>query len=451
MLNDRSYLSITQINNYIKSKLNEDQNLKACFVKGEISNFKYNQTGHLYFSLKDETCRINVVMFKTNASKLKFVPKEGMQVLIAGYISCYVQSGNYQLYINEMIEDGVGNLHIKFEELKQKLSKEGLFDSNHKKRIPKVPKKIGIITASTGAAIKDILSTLKRRFPATETILFPSLVQGEEAKFSIVKQIEKAQTMDLDVLIIGRGGGSILDLWAFNEEIVARAVFNCTIPIISAVGHEVDFTICDFVSDVRAATPSAAAEIAVPNIIEVVKYLNTAYDRLNNLIKNKVEKSTTKLCAIKNSYIMEEPYRLFETKILFLDKLIEFLELNFKNLYTANVHRFEKLKNNYILNNPKILYDNKKMVISKLIENLNGSYQKFIVKNDNRLSVLTEKCILLNPLSSLDRGYSILRKENSIISDISNLKNNDLINIKIKNGSIDAKVTNIIKESLNEK
>ena len=245
-MNDK-YLTVSVINRYIKHRLDTDVNLQTVFIKGEISNFKAHSTGHLYFSIKDETSKINAIMFSKSASKLQFNPTDGTKVLITGRISVYEATGNYQIYVDDMQEDGLGNLYIEFEKLKKKLEQEGLFDSKYKKAIPKYPEKIGVITANTGAAIKDILTTIKRRYPIAQVILFPSLVQGENAAADIVRNINLASNYDLDVLIVGRGGGSIEDLWPFNEECVARAIFDCNIPVISAVGHEIDFTIADFV------------------------------------------------------------------------------------------------------------------------------------------------------------------------------------------------------------
>ena len=283
------YLSVSTISRYIKHLLDTDKNLQTIFIKGEISNLKQHSSGHIYFSLKDETSKINAIMFSNNAKKLNFVPTDGTKVLAIGRVSLYEATGNYQIYINEMLEDGVGNLYIAFEKLKEKLSKEGLFQEKYKVLIPKYPAKIGVVTANTGAAIKDIISTIKRRYPIAEVYLFSSLVQGEQAKYDLVKKIEQADQFGVDVIIVGRGGGSIEDLWPFNEEIVAKAIFDCKTPIISAVGHEIDYTIADFVADLRAPTPTGAAEIAVPNIIDIISHLNHLKIRLNETILKKIK------------------------------------------------------------------------------------------------------------------------------------------------------------------
>ena len=284
------YITVGQLTRYIKYKIDNDPNLEEVYLKGEISNFKAHSRGHFYFTLKDESSRINAIMFQSSAKKVPFIPQDGMKVLIKGKVSVYPETGSYQIYVSEMLEDGVGNLYIAFEQLKKKLKEEGLFDKDKKKKIPKIPEKIGVVTAPTGAAIRDITSTIKRRWPLAEVYLFPALVQGEGAKESVAKKIKQADNYGLDILIIGRGGGSIEDLWAFNEEIVARAIFEAKTPIISAVGHEVDFTIADFVADMRAPTPTGAAEMSVPDIKDVLNYLNQVKIRESISIKNILDK-----------------------------------------------------------------------------------------------------------------------------------------------------------------
>ena len=279
-MNNDKYLSVSALTGYLKYKFDSDEHLKCVFLKGEISNFKKHTSGHLYFSVKDEKSKINAIMFSVNAKSVNFTPADGSKVLLVGRVSVYESTGNYQIYVDEMLEDGIGNLYVAFEKLKNDLQKEGLFEETHKKQLPKFPKRVGVVTAPTGAAIRDIISTIKRRYPICEIIVFPSLVQGDGAATDIVRNIKEAENYNLDVLIVGRGGGSIEDLWPFNEEIVARAIFDCTIPTISAVGHEIDFTISDFVADHRAPTPTGAAEIAVPNIVDVEKYLNQLEIRL---------------------------------------------------------------------------------------------------------------------------------------------------------------------------
>ena len=412
---ERRYITVTTLNKYLKNKFDTDPNIQTLGIKGEISNFKGHTRGHLYFTLKDEGSRINAVMFSTHASKLNFVPKDGMKVLVIGRVSVYEPTGGYQIYVNEMISDGVGNLYLKFEELKKQLAKEGLFNSEHKKTIPKFPKKIGIVTAPTGAAIKDILSTIKRRFPSTETVLFPALVQGELAAPDIVKQIKRADQYNLDVLIVGRGGGSIEDLWAFNEEIVARAIYEAKTPIISAVGHEIDFTISDFVSDLRAPTPTGAAEMAVPNIIDVKNFINQLNIRLNKNISNIIEFNKKRLDNYKTNYVLTNPLATFEIKEQKIDTLIDNLNNKIKNILDSSSKRLENTKKNYTINNPDTI----------------------INKYNNTYELLLNKLNLLNPLNILSKGYSVVKKDNIVIKDIKDINIKDKLNIKLCKGNID--------------
>jgi exodeoxyribonuclease VII large subunit len=414
------YLSITAITRYLKYKFDTDDHLQNIYLKGEISNFKSHTRGHFYFTLKDETSRISAIMFASNATKLLFTPEDGMKVLVRGKISVYEPTGNYQIYVDEMQEDGIGNLYIAFEQLKAKLDKEGLFDVAHKKPIPKMPRRIGIVTAPTGAAIKDILSTIKRRYPICETILFPSLVQGAEAHTNIVKQIEKAQAYDIDILIVGRGGGSIEDLWPFNEEDVARAIYNCKIPVISAVGHEIDYTISDFVADVRAATPTASAEIAVPNIADLLTYIDNLKIRANKVILNKMENLKLRLSKLRDSYVLNNPLHMYQVKEQLLDSLIERANMTITSIIYKRMERLNHLRDSYILNNPLKILDRPKITLNKYIEKLD----------------------VLNPLNTLKRGYTIVKKDNQAIYNLKQLNVNDNIDIIFNKGIVNA---NIIK------
>lgn len=420
-MNDSSkYLTVTALTRYIKYKIDSDEHLRQVFLRGEISNFKSHTTGHLYFSLKDETSKINAIMFNTNAKKIEFKPADGMKVLIVGRISVYEATGNYQIYVDEMIQDGIGNLYLEFEKLKKKLAEEGLFDKSKKKSIPLFPEKIGIVTAPTGAAIKDILSTIKRRYPVCKTYLFPSLVQGEFAKDDIVKKIKLAQTYDLDVLIVGRGGGSIEDLWPFNEEVVARAIFDCKIPVISAVGHEVDFTIADFVADLRAPTPTGAAELAVPNIFDVIKQINNFKIRLNENINTKINYQKLKLDSIKSSFVIKNPMLMYENKKQKIDQFFENLNKNIFINVSKKRMELDNIKNHYILKNPIVLYEKKKDYLSNLIQKLE----------------------LVNPLNILKKGYTLTYVEDKLIKNIKDVKIDDTIKIRLSDGFIISKVIN---------
>ena len=421
---ERKFITVTTLNKYLKNKFDTDPNIQRVSLKGEISNFKGHSRGHLYFTLKDEQSRINAVMFSFNAGKLTFIPEDGMKVLVIGRVSIYEATGAYQIYIESMEEDGIGNLHLKFEALKKELSQKGLFDEKHKKEIPKYPEKIGIITAPTGAAIKDILTTLKRRYPAVETILFPSLVQGPYAKDDLIKQLKEAENYDLDLLIIGRGGGSIEDLWPFNEEDLAYAIYDSKIPIISAVGHEIDFTISDFVADLRAPTPTAAAELAVPNISNLNILLKQYYIRSSNIIKNSLDYNISKLKSIKENRVLTNPLAVYEVKEEKLSIIITNLNnyINNKILHSKNL--LNRYTENYVLNNPESLFKTK----------------------ENNYQILLNKLELLNPISILNKGYSIVKIENKIIKNTNYLKVGDNLNIKLSKGYIDAKIEKVGKE-----
>ena len=396
------YITVTQLTRYIKFKLDNDENLMQVFLKGEISNFKAHTRGHYYFTIKDEFSRINAIMFATNVKKLKFLPQDGMKVMLTGRISVYEASGTYQIYVNDMIEDGIGNLYVAYEQLKAKLEKEGLFDPSHKKRIPKFPEKIGIITAPTGAAIRDILSTIQRRWPIAETLLFPSLVQGAAAAPSVVRQIEQAQAYDLDVLIVGRGGGSIEDLWCFNDENVARAIYHSRIPVISAVGHEIDFTIADFVADLRAPTPSAAAELAVDDFRSVLESFHMYGDRLQRAMNSKTELFAAKLKAYE--------------------------------------HRFQYLS-------PESMLREKRQYASELEECLRSSMEQKLTEKRHELAIWIQRFEGLSPLRKLNGGYAFVSdSDGHAVTEISQIKKGDRISIAVTDGVIEAVADRIRKE-----
>ena len=420
---NNEYITISELTRYIKGIIDNNEFLNKVYIKGEISNFKNHTRGHYYFTLKDEKSRVNAVMFASSVKNIKFMPNDGMKVLVTGRISVYEATGGYQIYVDDMVEDGVGNLYVAFEQLKEKLGKEGLFDVAHKKKIRKVPRKIGIITASTGAAIKDILTTIKRRFPVCETILFPSLVQGEKAKEDIVRNIELANTYDLDTLIVGRGGGSIEDLWPFNEEIVARAIYNSKIPVISAVGHEIDYTIVDFVADLRAPTPTAAAELAVPDITTILSYLDTAKVRSSNAISNLCDSKRMLLNKLEDSYILKRPMAIYEAKEQKLDNLIDNLRnaIN-KKIEIKKVKLFE-LTNSYVFYNPDIVLGVKR----------------------NNLENVIHKLEILNPLNTLKRGYTITRFNDKIITNASIVKKDDIITVEFVDGVVKSKILEVDK------
>ena len=405
------YKSITEVNELVKSILESEPLLSDIYVKGEISNIKYHSRGHIYFSLKDENSKINAVFFNATG-KLLFDPKDGDSVLVRGRINVYPVSGSYQIVVSEIKLDGIGNLYVLYEELKKKLAAEGLFDLEHKKKIPRFPEKIGVITAKEGAAVRDIITTINRRYPLCEIYLFPSLVQGEGAKENIVRMIKKANETDMDVIILGRGGGSIEDLWAFNEEIVAREIYNSRIPIISAVGHEIDYTIADFVADLRAPTPTAAAELAVKNIEDIENYLSDAVTRMNTALTNRVDYYKEKIDKYKTNYIINNPMKLFEVKENKLKLLKEKL-VGIGNIFDVKTKEIDYLK-----------------------ERMISVYKNNILIKTNLLEKTKLKLDLMNPNNILNKGYSIVKKDNKIIKSIKDIKINDNINIILSDGTI---------------
>lgn len=423
-MND-NYITITEVNKYIKEVINEDLLLRKVYLRGEISNFKAHSRGHYYFTLKDETSRIAAVMFSFNNKNLKFTPYDGMKVLVTGKIDVYESTGAYQIYVEDMSPDGIGALYVAFEELKKKLASEGLFDKDKKKKIRRIPSTIGIVTSPTGAAIKDILTTLKRRFPICNTILFPALVQGENASIDIANKIKLAnQVKDIygiDTLIVGRGGGSLEDLWPFNEEVVARAIYASEIPIISAVGHEIDITISDYVADLRAPTPTAAAELASVDVNTITTYLNTATTRSITALNNIINNNYKRLDSIKNSYILTRPISMYEIKEQKLDMLIDNLDKSINKVLEDNKVKLFTYTNSYILNNPEMLY-------------------KY---SSQKLEHIISKLEVLNPLNTLNRGYAIIKKEDKVLSSSKNINIDDIIKISLKDGEISSKVIKV--------
>lgn len=441
---NKEYISISDINRIIKFTIDNNESLRSVYIKGEISNIKFHSRGHLYFSLKDENSKINAVMFNYNRY-LNFVPKDGDSVLVHGKVSVYEATGSYQIYVDDMLQDGLGNLYQLFEELKKKLSSEGLFNTEHKKKINRLPRKIGVITAPTGAAVRDVISTINKRYPLVEIYVFPTLVQGEDASKNIVRMIELANTYPLDTIILGRGGGSIEDLWAFNEEIVARAIYKSKIPIISGVGHEIDFTISDFVADLRAPTPTGAAILATSDKEDILKYLKTTKERVNNAILNRLYSYNELIKKYKSNYILNNPMRLYDIKEQKLDILYDRINTNIRIKLDNSYKIIDKYKSNYILNNPRVLYENKFDKLSSLSADINSSIKRIIENNGKRLDTLKIKLELLNPKNVLDKGYSILYKDGKIIKNTKDIVLDDNLNVIISDGNIDVIVKGVNK------
>ena len=389
-------VTVTQLNKYIKDRFDEDENLNAILVKGEISNFKNHYTGHLYFTLKDENSLIKCIMFKSYAERVAFKPKDGMQVMVFGSVSVFERDGAYQIYVKSMLEDGMGDLHEKYEKLKKQLEAEGLFDESHKKPIPLYPKEVGVITSQTGAVIRDIINVSTRRNPNVHIRLLPVPVQGTGAGEKIAEKIRVMNEKKLaDVIIVGRGGGSLEDLWPFNEEIVARAIYESEIPIISAVGHETDFTIADFVADLRAPTPSAGAELAVPDVYELRQKINSYQNRSRNALKKKIELMRLRYEKCIKSRVFTDSTRKIKEQYMIIDTYIKRLESKIK-----------------------IIQKDRKTQFIKLISKLDT----------------------LSPLKTLQRGYSLTEKEGKIIKSVKDLKKDEEVKLRFFDGEKQAKI-----------
>lgn len=390
-------MTVCELNNYIKDVIDNDMMLNNVYIKGEISNFKNHYSGHMYFTLKDDKSLIKCIMFKSYTANLDFMPKDGMNVVILGSVSVFERDGVYQIYVKGMEEDGMGALYKAYEKLKQKLQDEGLFDEKYKKKIPMLPNSIGVVTSSTGAVIRDIINVTTRRFPKVNIKLYPSQVQGKEAAQTIVKGIEYFNSeKNVDLIIVARGGGSLEDLWPFNEEETARAIFKSEIPIISAVGHETDFTIADFVADLRAPTPSAAGELAVPSIDELVWKLQTSQRRLVMALKKKVSEDRNRYEVLRNRKIFKDPYDTIRTHTLTIDTFL-------KRMY----------------NRVMIVIKDDKISLAKCASGLDK----------------------LSPLKTLLRGYSILEDDNGkIVKSVKELKEKDVVKIVLCDGEKKAEI-----------
>ena len=389
-------LSVTELNKYIKDKIATDEFLNNVLIKGEISNFKHHYTGHMYFTLKDDNSLIKCIMFKSYTTNLKFVPKDGMSVLAFGTISVFERDGVYQLYCKAMQEDGLGSLYKAYEELKEKLQKEGLFDETHKKKLPKAPKVIGVLSSNTGSVIKDIINVSTRRNPNVYIRLYPVPVQGEGAGEKIAEAIKIMNDKNLaDVLILARGGGSLEDLWPFNEEVVARAIYDSKLPIVSAVGHETDFSISDFVADLRAPTPSAAAELVVPNVAELSQKLDVYNLRLKNALKKKIDIMKMRYEKCMKSRVYTDPLKNINDQYLKLDMLL-------KSMTNSVLTKIQKSKTE-------------------------------ATKNIAKLDALS-------PLKTLARGYSIVQKNEKVVKSVNELNKDDIISLRLADGNKDAKI-----------
>ena len=431
--------SVSQINQYIKNLFVRDYLLSRVQVQGEISNLKYHSSGHIYFTLKDEAAQISCVMFASYTRGMTFRLEEGQNVLVYGSISVYERDGRYQLYARDISMQGAGKLYEEYEKRKKRLLEEGLFDEENKKPLPKYAKTIGVVTAQTGAVIQDICNVTHRRNPYVQIRLYPAKVQGEGAAQTVIRGIRYFEKTDVDTIIIGRGGGSIEDLWAFNEEELVRVVAACTKPIISAVGHETDFTICDYVCDLRALTPTYAAIEATPNIEDMYKHLSMLDGLLKSNMKYKIETLNTRLNRLTHFYLFKNPEKLYGDHLQYVsylqDKISNLMEKRLNN----NMVIYTKL-NLQLQSQNKVFVSHYQQKIQTYENLLKINFHNKLKANQNNLSMLISKLNALSPLQTLERGYALVKKENQYVSSIDDLNNEDNVSIYLKDGYVKATI-----------
>ena len=433
------YLTVSALTKYIKTKLETDKHLVSIWLKGEISNFKRHSRGHLYFTLKDDQAQISAIMFASTTQGLLFNPKEGDHVLVEGKISLYEPSGSYSIQVYKMTLDGVGELYLKYEQLKKDLEAKGYFNQAHKKPIPQFPKRIGVITSPTGAVIEDIKNTVSRRYKLTEIHLYPALVQGAGAKESIVGQIMLAnQKNDVDLLIVGRGGGSIEDLWGFNELEVVMAIFNSKIPIITAIGHETDFTLSDFVSDLRAPTPSAAAELATPSTVELLERIDDAKAQLSYRIEMIIRQLETHLLYLDKRLDGYSPKHQLKTLEKSHIDLRQLLHRNYQIIIDNRLRDLKSLKQGLISPQEKI--NHYRETFTHLDTRLKKEIDSVYLSKNHQFQLLKSVMMSLNPLAVMDKGFALIKKEDEIITSIDQVNKEDILTLYLKNGHLQTKV-----------
>ena len=437
------YVTVSALTKYIKYKFDKDPHLGRVYLTGEISNFRLRPT-HQYFSLKDENAIISATMFQSAFKKIQFRPEEGMKVLVIGKVSVFEKSGQYQINIEHMEPDGVGALYLAYEQLKKKLEAEGLF-SLPKKPIPQFPKKIAILTSESGAVIQDIQTTVARRFPIVQLVLYPTVVQGVHAVNSILKNLDLVEQEDYDVVIIGRGGGSIEDLWAFNEEPVVRRVAELSIPVISSVGHETDTTLIDFVSDMRAATPTAAAEIATPVLMEIHQQLRNLQTRLEQALSRQLQIKRERMQALANASIFQNPERIYQV----YQQRVDQLEMRLQQMMQQSIQhkRQQLLKNQHRLElgSPSRRVQTEKQALQYLAKRLEQAQGQLMKDKKQQFQRVIQQLDLLSPLKIMNRGYGILQQEETIIKSVDQLEVNQELTIQLVDGTVRSKVTSVEK------
>ena len=437
------YVTVSALTKYIKYKFDKDPHLGRVYLTGEISNFRLRPT-HQYFSLKDENAIISATMFQSAFKKIQFRPEEGMKVLVIGKVSVFEKSGQYQINIEHMEPDGVGALYLAYEQLKKKLEAEGLF-SLPKKPIPQFPKKIAILTSESGAVIQDIQTTVARRFPIVQLVLYPTVVQGVHAVNSILKNLDLVEQEDYDVVIIGRGGGSIEDLWAFNEEPVVRRVAELSIPVISSVGHETDTTLIDFVSDMRAATPTAAAEIATPVLMEIHQQLRNLQTRLEQALSRQLQIKRERMQALANASIFQNPERIYQVYQQRVDQLEMRLQQIMQQSVQQKRQQLVKHQHRLELDSPSRRVQTEKQALQYLAKRLEQAQGQLMKDKKQQFQRAIQQLDLLSPLKIMNRGYGILQQEETIIKSVDQLEVNQELTIQLVDGTVRSKVTSVEK------
>lgn len=442
MMEQDKYLTVAAITKYIEKKFEVDPYMKQVFVRGEISNLKQPASGHLYFTVKDEFAMLRSVMFHKAVQKIGFVPEDGMNVLITGRIGVFTKAGRYQFYAENMEPDGVGALYIQLEQLKSQLEKEGLFAETHKKVLPSFPSKVAVVTSKTGAAVRDILTTIHRRMPSVEVIVYPTIVQGEKAAQKIVENIGKInQRNDIDVMIIGRGGGSLEELWAFNEEPVVRAVYDSDVPVISAVGHETDFALSDFSADVRAATPTAAAELAVPDYRDLEERLAERKYRLLAVTRQVLERKERSLEQLKQHLILNGPKHQLEQQMERTDYFSERLNNAFSKQIFVKQTAFDRLNDRLHYYHPNKEIELQKEQMTLRLQALDKAMKQLLKDKQQSFFRQVDALEHLSPLSLLKRGFGVTYKENTLVKSVQELEVGDNIQVKMQGGQIEALIT----------
>ncbi len=435
----QQYLTVTALTQYLKLKLENDPHLKKILLKGEMSNFKAHSSGHFYFSLKDDKAQISAMMFSTYTKSMSFMPKDGDKVLVEGYISLYEARGSYSISVFTMTLDGIGELFLKYEQLRKQFEEMGYFDQSLKKPIPKFPRAIGVITSPTGAVIQDIRNTVARRYLLTKILLYPALVQGEGSKDSLVKQIRRAnEDNEVDVIILGRGGGSIEDLWSFNEAEVVVAIYESKIPIITAIGHETDTTLSDYAGDLRAPTPTAAAELATPNVTDLLLDLKEKQRLISYYINDIIKTAQKQLLNLDERLYVSNPKSKATQIKQHISQLESRLQQNYKVQLNDKTYKISLLKS--LIQSPKDLLKSSTQRVKELDYRLDKSYENKIVTQTYRLQSLTETLKAINPLSVMDRGFALTKKGSHVITTVKDVLIDDIIDIELKDGKIKTKV-----------